>query len=127
MRVDGTTTSVTLTNETICKVGNPLWTGGANQDITVNYTFPTTPANGRRIELIGDHYGGNGVSMSVIQLNIPVGTEHISSGSVGTLGAYQNNGYHGNTRLVMRHGHYVCIYDSSTNAWCVSGSPTAGP
>ena len=130
MRVDGATgtTQITLTNETICKVGNPGYSGGANQNITITYTLPTTPANGWRIELIGDHYGTGGQHPSVIQVQIPVGTEHISSASVGTLGAHQgSNGFHGNTRLVMRHGHYVCLYHSSTNAWIISGSPTSGP
>ena len=126
MRVDHSTPStVALTNETIVKAGNPLSSGSQNQ--TFDYSFPAGPINGRKIEFIGDHYGNNGASPSVIMIVIGQNSDHISAGSVGQLGGYQNNGYYGNVRLVCKNGHYTALFDGNTDAWVVSGSPVAGP
>ena len=127
MRSDGATGTYVLTNETIVKAGNPLWTGGANQNITLTYTLPSTVANARTVEWYCDHYGQNGVSPSVVQIQVPSASFHISANSVGTLLNYQNNGYYGTCRLVCRKGYYKALFESSTSSWTILGAPAAGP
>ena len=129
LRTDETNNpGVALTDETHVLAGNPLWTSGQNQSITVDYTLPANPDDARRIEFFGNHYGNNGATPSAIYLVIGSNDDHITAGSVGTLGGYQgSNGYFGNTRLVCRFGHYVAIFKKSVRAWTIVGTPTAGP
>ena len=126
LRTDTTNNpGVALTNESYVRAGNPFSTG--SQNITCDYTLPANPYDGRRIEFIGDHYGNNGASPSVLQITIGDNSDHITAGSVGTLGNYQNNQYYSNTSLVMSHGHYVALFAKSTRSWAIAGTPTAGP